>query len=203
MGALLRCEREWWRAGVRLVAGVDEVGVGPLAGPVIAAAVVLPQNVRERGVDDSKRLTASQREDLAGRIGAVALAVGIGIAEVEEVDRLNVYHAALVAMRRAVESLSLVPERLLVDARTIPGIDMPQTPMVRGDQRSYSIAAASIVAKVRRDSLMRDLDAVYPGYGFGRNMGYGTAEHLAAIERLGPCPVHRRSFSPVRQLVLP
>jgi ribonuclease HII len=185
------------------VAGVDEVGVGPLAGPVIAAAVVLPQNVRERGVDDSKRLTASQREDLAGRIGAVALAVGIGIAEVEEVDRLNVYHAALVAMRRAVESLSLVPERLLVDARTIPGIDMPQTPMVRGDQRSYSIAAASIVAKVRRDSLMRDLDAVYPGYGFGRNMGYGTAEHLAAIERLGPCPVHRRSFSPVRQLVLP
>lgn len=203
MGALLRCEREWWGAGVRLVAGVDEVGVGPLAGPVIAAAVVLPQNVRERGVDDSKRLTASQREDLAGRIGTVALAVGIGIAEVEEVDRLNVYHAALVAMRRAVESLPLVPERLLVDARTIPGIDMPQTPMVKGDQRSYSIAAASIVAKVRRDSLMRELDAVYPGYGFGRNMGYGTAEHLAAIERLGPCPVHRRSFSPVRQLALP
>lgn len=203
MGALLRCEREYWRAGLRLIAGVDEVGVGPLAGPVIAAAVVLPETVRERGVDDSKRLSAAQREDLAGRIERVALAIGVGIAEVEEIDRVNIYQAALLAMRRAVEALPLRPERVLVDARTIPGIALPQTPMIKGDQRSYSIAAASIVAKVRRDALMQDLDACYPHYGFGRNMGYGTAEHLAAIERYGPCPVHRRSFSPVRQPGLP
>jgi len=203
MGALLRCEREYWRAGVRWLAGVDEVGVGPLAGPVIAAAVVLPESVRERGVDDSKRLTAAQREDLAGRIRAVALGVGVGRAEVDEIDRVNVYQAALLAMRRAVEALPVQPERVLVDARTIPGIALPQTPMVKGDQRSYSIAAASIIAKVTRDALMRELDATYPQYGFGRNMGYGTAEHLEAIARHGPCPVHRRSFSPVRQPGLP
>jgi len=203
MGALLRCERALWSAGVKLIAGVDEVGVGPLAGPVVAAAIVLPEGVRERGVDDSKTLTAAQREDLDKRIRSVALAVGVGRAEVEEIDRINIYRAALLAMRRAVEALPLTPERILVDARTIPGVNAPQTPMVKGDRRSYSIAAASIIAKVARDALMAELDAVYPVYGFARHMGYATAEHLAAIERHGPCPIHRRSFSPVRQPVLP
>jgi ribonuclease HII len=203
MGALLRCERALWSIGVKLIAGVDEVGVGPLAGPVIAAAVVLPESVRERGVDDSKRLTALQREDLAQRIQTVALAIGIGRAEVEEIDRLNIYHAALLAMRRAVEALPLEPERILVDARTIPGLAPPQTPMIKGDQRSYSIAAASIIAKVTRDALMAELDATHPNYGFARHMGYATAEHLSALERYGPCPIHRRSFSPVRQPGLP
>lgn len=203
MGALLRCERALWAAGVKLVAGVDEVGVGPLAGPVVAAAVVLPEGVHERGVDDSKRLRPRQREDVAARIGAAALAVSIGVAEVEEIDRLNVYHATLLAMRRAVEALAVTPERVLVDARTIPGIEPPQTAMVRGDQKSYSIAAASVIAKVRRDALMRELDRLYPVYGFGRHMGYGTAAHLAALARHGPCPAHRRSFAPVRQLGLP
>ena len=203
MGALLRCERALWEAGVRFIAGVDEVGVGPLAGPVVAAAVVLPTHVRERGVDDSKRLTPLQRQDLAQRIHAVALGVGVGRAEVEEIDRLNIYHAALLAMRRAVEALPLQPERILVDARTIPGVSAPQTPMVKGDQRSYSIAAASIIAKVTRDTLMLEIDVAYPVYGFGRHMGYATAEHLAALDRHGPCPLHRRSFSPVRQPILP
>lgn len=203
MGALLRCERALWGSGIRFIAGVDEVGVGPLAGPVIAAAVVLPEGVRERGVDDSKRLTALQRDQMAARIRAVALAVGVGRAEVEEIDRINIYQAALLAMRRAVEALPLSPEQILVDARTIPGVSTPQTPMIRGDQRSYSIAAASIIAKVTRDALMAELDREYPQYGFARHMGYATAEHLAAIERHGPCPLHRRSFAPVRQPGLP
>src|SRR5262245_32895867 len=122
MGALLRCERALWSAGVKLIAGVDEVGVGPLAGPVIAAAVVLPEGVRERGVDDSKVLTAAQREDLAQRLRGVALGIGVGRADVDEIDRINIYHAALLAMRRAVEALPLAPEKILVDARTIPGV---------------------------------------------------------------------------------
>lgn len=203
MGALLRCERSYWRTGLRFVAGVDEVGVGPLAGPVVAAAVVLPEGVRERGVDDSKRVAPAAREVLAERLRAVALGVGVGVAEVEEIDRLNIYQAALLAMRRAVESLPFPPEQVLVDARTIPGISLPQTPMVGGDRRSYSIAAASIIAKVVRDGLMRAFDAAYPAYGFGRHMGYGTPEHLAAIAAHGPCAIHRRSFSPVRQPPLP
>lgn len=203
MGALLKCERAIWGEGIKWIAGVDEVGVGPLAGPVIAAAIVLPDSVRERGVDDSKRLTAAQREDLAGRLRTVAIAIGVGRADVEEIDRINIYQASLLAMRRAVEALSIVPERILVDARTIPGVTPPQTSMVKGDARSYSIAAASIIAKVTRDALMAELDAAHPQYGFARHMGYATAEHLSAIERFGPCPIHRRSFSPVRQPGLP
>ena len=203
MGALLRCERALWVTGVKWIAGVDEVGVGPLAGPVIAAAIILPEGVRERGVDDSKRLTALQREDLAARLRLVAIGIGVGRAEVEEIDRINIYQATLLAMRRAVEALPLIPERILVDARTIPGVTPPQTPMIKGDQRSYSIAAASIIAKVTRDALMAELDQLHPQYGFARHMGYATAEHLSAIERHGPCPIHRRSFSPVRQPSLP
>jgi ribonuclease HII len=188
-----------WSEGVRAVAGVDEVGVGPLAGPVVAAAVVLAPKPRLPGLDDSKRLTAPERERLDGEIRAQSEAIGIGEVWVEEIDRLNIYRAALEAMRRAVLALGAEPDHVLVDARTIPGIRAPQTPLVGGDGRDASIAAASIVAKVYRDALMRRLDAEHPGYGFASHMGYATPEHLAALARLGPSRIHRRSFTPVAQ----
>lgn len=203
MGVLLRLERELWATGLTRIAGVDEVGVGPLAGPVVAAAVIFPKGTRIRGIDDSKVVPAPLREQLAATIGDRALGIGIGIVDVEDVDRLNVYRAALEAMRRAVLALPDPPEHVVVDARQIPGLTMPQTALIDGDARCYSVAAASIVAKVTRDRLMRDLDARYPQYGFRENMGYGTPRHLAAIEQHGPCPVHRRSFAPVRELRLP
>lgn len=203
LGVLLRPERSLWAAGIDHVAGVDEVGVGPLAGPVLAAAVIMPQGISLRGVDDSKKLTAALREELAEQIRAAALGVGIGIVEPEEIDRLNIYRATLEAMRQAVLALPLVPGHVLVDARRIPGLAVEQTPLIKGDSRSYSIAAASIVAKVERDRIMRQLDERYPQYGFRDHMGYGTVRHLAAIGRFGPSPVHRRSFAPVRELRLP
>lgn len=187
------------RQGVRGIAGVDEVGVGPLAGPVVAAAVVLPLEVGLAGLDDSKRVPPARRILLAREIRASALGVGIGEVSVEEIDQLGIYHAALEAMRRAVASLAriLVVGHLLVDARSVPGIAAPQTSIIKGDQKDASIAAASIVAKVHRDAGMARLAGRYPAYGFERHMGYGTAEHVAALERYGPCPIHRRSFAPV------
>jgi len=203
LGILLRVERSLWRTGITKIAGVDEVGVGPLAGPVLAAAVVLPEDVRLRGVDDSKKLSAALREELAEKIHAAALGVGIGIVEPEEIDRLNIYRAALEAMRRAVVALPVMPEHVVVDARHIPQLTVPQTALINGDARSYSVAAASIVAKVARDRIMCELDRLYPQYGFRNHMGYATAQHLAAIDRYGPSPVHRLSFAPVRDLRLP
>lgn len=200
---LLQHERVLWAAGVTRIAGVDEVGVGPLAGPLVAAAVILPPECPLRGIDDSKKLARETRTALAESIRAAAVAVGIGIVEVADVDRLNTYWAALEAMRRAVRALPVAAEQLLVDARRIPEVELPQTSLVKGDARSYSIAAASIVAKVTRDRMMAELDERYPHYGFGRHMGYGTAEHLAALARYGPCPDHRRSFAPVAQSRLP
>ncbi len=190
------------REGATRVAGVDEVGVGPLAGPVVAAAVVLAGRPRLPGLDDSKRLSAAERERLDREIRAQAEAVGIAEVWPEEIDRLNIYRAALEAMRRAVLALGAEPHHVLVDARTIPGIRAPQTPIVGGDGRDASIAAASIVAKVHRDALMRRLDATHPGYGFASHMGYATPEHLAALARIGASPIHRRSFAPVSQLRL-
>jgi ribonuclease HII len=184
------------------VAGVDEVGVGPLAGPVVAAAVVLPRRPRLPGLDDSKRLGRAARERLAQEIYAQAIGVAVGEASVAEVDLHNIYHASLLAMRRAVEALDPRPDHVLVDARHIPGIASAQTAIVGGDGCDASIAAASIVAKVHRDALMARLDREYPGYGFARHMGYGTREHLAALRRLGASPAHRRSFAPVQQLPL-
>lgn len=200
---LLRYERALWARGLTRVAGVDEVGVGPLAGPLVAAAVILPPEVDLRGVDDSKKLTGAVRTRLCEEIKARAVAVGLGIVAVEEVDRLNTFWAALEAMRRAVQALPLSAEHVLVDARRIPGVDLPQESLVKGDRRSYSIAAASIVAKVERDAMMAALDGDYPEYGFARHKGYGTAQHLAALARYGPCPAHRRSFLPVCQARLP
>lgn len=199
--ARLRCrERTLWRAGARYVAGVDEVGIGPLAGPVVAAAVVFDAATTLVGVDDSKRLDAQTRTRLATAIRDAAVGVGIGVATVAEIDRLNVYHAGLLAMRRAVEALPVPPEHVLVDARTIPGLVVPQRSIVRGDGLCFSIAAASIVAKTHRDQLMIEWDRQYPEYGFGRHKGYATAQHQAAIRRHGLCALHRRSYPFLEEL---
>jgi ribonuclease HII len=199
---LFGLRRRLRRDGVLRVAGVDEVGMGPLAGPVVAAAVILPDRVELPGLDDSKRLLRPVRERLAGAIRAQAIAIAIGEVWPAELDRLNVYRAGLEAMRRAVAALAPSPDHLLVDARVVPDAGCAQTRLVQGDSRDGSIAAASIVAKVHRDAIMRRLEDEHPGYGFARHMGYATREHLAALRRLGPCPVHRRSFQPCVQLPL-
>jgi len=200
LDALLNFERVLWKTGVERIAGVDEAGVGPLAGPVVAAAVVFRPGEEIDGIDDSKRLDPERREELDGEIRARAAGVGVGTAAVGEIDRLNVYHAALLAMRRAVEALPEPPQHVLVDAREIPGLSLPQNRFDRGDGLNYSIAAASIVAKVHRDRLMCELDARHPGYGFARHKGYCTAEHQAAVARLGPCSAHRLSYAFLREL---
>ena len=196
---LLKYETELWAQGLAHIAGVDEAGAGPLAGPVVAAACVLPQGFRPLGIDDSKKLDAEQRAALETEIQKGALAWAVARAEVEEIDRLNIYRASLLAMRRAVEALSVKPDFLLVDARTVPDTAIPQRGLVHGDALSMSIAAASILAKTARDRLMVELAARYPGYGFEVHKGYGTPEHTEALKRLGACPVHRRSFAPVRE----
>src|SRR5215471_7115810 len=174
-------EKLLWKSGVRDIAGVDEVGVGPLAGPVVAAAVIFPPETDIAGVDDSKRLEPEIRTTLASEIRAKASGVGLGMASVEEIDALNIYHASLLAMRRAVEALPQRPQHVLVDARTIPGVDIPQNTFNKGDGINFSIAASSIVAKVERDRMMEGLDREYPGYGFAAHKGYGTPEHREAL----------------------
>ncbi len=196
---LLRFECALWERGVERVAGVDEAGMAPLAGPVVAAAVVLPHDFRPHGIDDSKQVDAAERERLAPEIRRAALAWAVGIATVEEIDGLNIYRAGLLAMRRAVEGLLPAPEHLLVDARRVPEVRVPQDGIVQGDAKSLTIAAASIVAKTTRDAMMAEYDRAYPGYGFASHKGYPTAEHFEALSRLGACPLHRRSFAPVRQ----
>ena len=185
--------------GATSVAGVDEVGVGPLAGPVVAAAVVLPARVDLPGLDDSKKVPRKRRESLAGKIREQARGWAIGEVAPAEIDRINILQASLEAMRRAVAGLApgCRPDHVLVDARRIPGIDMPQTAVVHGDSRDASIAAASILAKVYRDALMQDLENQHPGYGLGQHMGYPTSDHIQALRERGPSPVHRRSFRPV------
>jgi len=195
---LLRFEVELWERGVVHVGGVDEAGMAPLAGPVVAAACVLPHDYRPCGVDDSKQLDARTRDRLAADIKANAIAWAVGRAEVEEIDRINIYRAGLLALRRAVEGLAVRPDHLLIDARKLPELPVPQTPIIHGDALSLTIAAASILAKTTRDALMAELDAAHPGYGFARHKGYPTAEHFAALEAHGACPIHRRSFAPVR-----
>jgi len=197
-GVELRCgmrfEDEARAAGHAVVAGVDEVGRGALCGPVVAAAVALGDGFDTEGLDDSKRLTRRQRETLDTRIRARARGFAVGWAEPAEIDRVNILEATLLAMRRAVFALPEKPDLLLVDALTIPGLDVEQVPIVKGDALSVSIAAASIVAKVARDALMRDLDREHPGYDLASNMGYGSEGHRDALRRLGPTAIHRRSF---------
>lgn len=191
----LSLERSHWAAGLRAVAGLDEAGRGCLAGPVVAAAVVLPPDVALPGLDDSKKLTAEVREALVPVIYREALAVGVGQCSPAEVDTLNVLWASMEAMRRAADDLALSPDVLLVDGnRTIPEAPWPQEAIVRGDAKSLSIAAASVVAKVTRDRLMVALDARFPVYGWARHKGYPTAAHYAAIAQHGPSPHHRRTF---------
>lgn len=195
---MLRFEQALWSTGVVRVAGVDEAGMSPLAGPVYAGAVVLPPGTRIADVDDSKKLDASERERLAVEIKANAAAWAVGFATVEEIDALNIYWAGILAMKRAVEGLGAPPEHLLLDARRLKDVPIPQERIVKGDARSLSIAAASILAKTARDAHMRELDAIHPGYGFAQHKGYPVKAHLAALEKLGACAVHRRSFGPVR-----
>ncbi len=194
IGNMLAREEALWARGVSYVAGVDEVGVGPFAGPVVAAAVVFAPGVRVPGVRDSKRLDHARRVAIDALVRKAAIAVGVGAVEPEEIDRLNIRRAALEAMRLAILALAIRVEYILVDARTIPGIGIPQEPIVNGDGLVFSIAAASIVAKVHRDAVMTAYDAEYPAYGFARHKGYGTAEHIRALREHGPCPIHRRSF---------
>ena len=200
LDAMLHFEQVLWKSGVRDIAGVDEVGVGPLAGPVVAAAVMFPPDTHITGVDDSKRLDAETRTMLATEIRAKASACSLGTASVEEIDRLNIYHAALLAMRRAVEALPRRPQHLLVDARTVPGVEIPQNPFNKGDGINFTIAAASIIAKTERDGMMEALDREYPGYGFASHKGYGTPEHREALLRLGPSAIHRMSFPVIHEL---
>ncbi len=196
-------ERELREGGGPLIAGVDEVGRGPLAGPVVACAVVMPPDARAiAGVNDSKQLTAAQRERLARTIRRRALSIGIGAASVREIDRINIYHASVLAMRRAIGRLSVAPDHVLVDGRAIRTLDVPHRAVVGGDARCYSIACASIVAKVTRDRLMTALAARHPAYRWERNAGYGTADHHRGLRDHGLTPHHRRSFCSVRQLSL-
>jgi len=181
------------------VAGVDEVGRGPWAGPVVAAAVILDPAAIPEGLDDSKKLSAARRDALMQDIGATAQ-IGIGQADVGEIDRLNILAASMLAMERAVAALPVVPAHALVDGNRLPGLPCPATALVKGDGRSMSIAAASIVAKVTRDRLMAELGRTHPGYGWERNAGYGTAEHRAGLERLGLTEHHRLSFRPIAEL---
>jgi ribonuclease HII len=198
--AMLHFERILWKAGVKHVAGVDEVGMGPLAGPVVAAAVVFPPDTEIDGIDDSKALDEKTRRRLDQDIRSKAAAIGLGIVEVEDIDRLNIYHAGLRAMQLALANLSVVPQHVLVDSRTIPQVVQPQSSFDKGDGINFSIASASIVAKVYRDRLMTELDALHPGYGFASHKGYATQEHQNAIREMGPCPIHRRSFDYIREL---
>ena len=185
-----------------MICGVDEAGRGPLAGPVIAAAVILDPRRPIDGLADSKQLSAARRERLASEIRAKALAYHIAAASVEEIDALNILQATLLAMQRAVAGLTLRPSEVLIDGDRCPPLSVPARAIVGGDASVAEISAASILAKTARDAMMRELHLRYPQYGFDRHMGYGTAAHLAALRLHGPCPAHRRSFAPVRQLAL-
>lgn len=197
---MLEFETPLWARGFQHIAGVDEAGMAPLAGPVCAGAAILPQGYRLEGLDDSKKvLKAETRERLAAAVKRDAVAWAVGWASVEEIDELNIYHAGLLAMRRALEGLATAPDYVLVDARRVPGISAPQEGIIKGDARSLSIAAGAILAKTTRDALLAEYDAQHPGYGFASHKGYPTPEHLAALTRLGVLPIHRRSFAPVRR----
>jgi ribonuclease HII len=189
--------------GFTVIAGVDEAGRGPLAGPVVAAAVVLARGVKIDGVRDSKKVPEEERERLFRKIVLHALCVGIGAVGAEEIDETNILRATHKAMHQAVGALSRRPDAILVDGRSVPGLALAQVAVIKGDAKSASIAAASIIAKVVRDRIMRQYHLLYPAYGFEKHKGYATREHLDSLRRLGPCPVHRRSFDGVLTLSLP
>jgi len=200
---LLRFEIELWEQGFNFIAGVDEAGMAPLAGPVVAAAVILPRHYKLRRLNDSKQiLDMAVRDELAQQIKQDAVVWSVGRAEVEEIDTINIYHAGLLAMRRAVEGLSSQqPDFVLVDARRIPHCSTPQRGIIKGDALSASIAAASIIAKTTRDALMTEFDSLHPGYNFATHKGYPTPEHCRLLKELGAAPIHRRSFARVREVL--
>ena len=192
MEAMREFERQY--AHCTYICGIDEAGRGPLAGPVAAAAVILPKDCEILYLNDSKKLSPKRREELYDEILEKAVAAGIGLAEASRIDEINILQATYEAMRLAVGKLGIVPEVLLNDAVTIPGLDLEQVPIIKGDARSVSIAAASILAKVTRDRLMAEYDSMYPQYGFAVHKGYGTAAHIEALKTYGPCPIHRNTF---------
>ncbi|NPV74794.1 MAG: ribonuclease HII [Anaerolineae bacterium] len=199
----LHFEISTWQSGLERLAGLDEAGRGAWAGPVSAGAVILPAEsgltAALAGVRDSKQMTPAERARWAAVIKETALSWGVGMASHEEVDQLGIVPATRLAMRRALEQLTAPPEALLIDALQLPEIDLPQSAILHGDALCLSIAAASVLAKTARDALMTAMDAIYPNYGFARHKGYGTSSHRAALEQLGPCEIHRRSFAPVRK----
>ncbi|MGG5340804.1 ribonuclease HII [Enterococcus sp. AZ020] len=190
-------ERNARAQGHRLIVGIDEVGRGPLAGPVVAAAVILPEKFQLLGVNDSKKLSAKKRDELYDQIQNQAISIGIGMVDHNKIDEINIYQASKLAMGIALEDLCFIPDYLLIDAMTLD-VKIPQENIIKGDARSVSIAAASIVAKVIRDRLMEDYAKMYPGYGFEKNAGYGTKEHLQGIKELGICKIHRKTFAPIK-----
>ncbi len=191
-------EEKLYRIGVSLIAGIDESGKGPLAGPVVSAAVIFPRGVRIKNIRDSKKLTKKRREELFEIIQKKALAVGVGLSSEKEIDRYHIVKATLLSMRKAVLKLSKTPEYIFIDGRDIvPDLDINQKSIIRGDENVFSIAAASIIAKVTRDKIMRKYHLKFPVYGFDRHKGYGTQLHFEMLKKYGPCPIHRRSFKSI------
>ena len=196
---MLAYEKECYARGMELIAGVDEVGRGPLAGPVVAAAVILPKACKIPGLNDSKKIPKSKHKEIYEAVLQNAIAIGIGIKDNQVIDQVNIYEATKLAMMEAIGQLEPQPQHLLIDAMRLD-LPIPQTSIIKGDANSLSIAAASIVAKVTRDQMMEEFDKEYPGYDFAQNAGYGTAKHLAGLDKLGVTPIHRRSFEPVKSM---
>ena len=196
---MLAYEKELYTQGIQLIAGVDEVGRGPLAGPVVAAAVILPENCKIPGLNDSKKIPKSKHKEIYEAVLQNAIAFGIGVKDNQVIDQVNIYEATKLAMMEAIGQLDPQPQHLLIDAMRL---DLPisQTSIIKGDANSLSIAAASIIAKVTRDQMMEEFDREYPGYDFAQNAGYGTTKHLAGLDQLGVTPIHRRSFEPVKSM---
>ena len=196
---MLAYEKELYTQGIDLIAGVDEVGRGPLAGPVVAAAVILPKACKIPGLNDSKKIPKSKHKEIYEAVLQNAIAIGIGVKDNHVIDQVNIYEATKLAMMEAIGQLEPQPQHLLIDAMRLD-LPIPQTSIIKGDANSLSIAAASIVAKVTRDQMMEEFDCEYPGYDFTQNAGYGTANHLAGLDKLGVTPIHRRSFEPVKSM---
>ena len=196
---MLAYEKECYARGMELIAGVDEVGRGPLAGPVVAAAVILPKACKIPGLNDSKKIPKSKHKEIYEAVLQNAIAIGIGVKDNHVIDQVNIYEATKLAMMEAIGQLGPQPQHLLIDAMKLD-LPIPQTSIIKGDANSLSIAAASIVAKVTRDQMMEEFDREYPGYDFAQNAGYGTAKHLAGLDKLGVTPIHRRSFEPVKSM---
>ncbi|WP_165212816.1 ribonuclease HII [Streptococcus tangpeifui] len=198
--AMLTYEKRLYARGLELIAGIDEVGRGPLAGPVVAAAVILPKNCKIKGLNDSKKIPKKKHQEIYDQVMEQALAVGLGFKSNQVIDQVNIYEATKLAMKEAVAKLEEQPQHLLIDAMQLD-LALPQTSIIKGDANSLSIAAASIVAKVTRDRLMADYDRKFPGYDFAHNVGYGTQTHLEGLQKLGISPIHRHSFEPVKSMI--